>query len=616
MEKLFINLVRMSVSASYLILAVLTVRLVLRRAPKRMRSFLWLLVGIRLVIPFSVESIFSLIPSTQAVDRYIYETAQADAAVQTPVPDASNPAGLPAEHPFTYPAVSGTDKGQTVAVCTGVWLVGVVLMLGYMLFSSSRIRSRVRMAVPTEVSMEIPIQTLIKIPGKAPIKVSETTAQKCQKVYQSSAITSPFLFGIAHPRIYIPDSISREELPYVIRHELAHRQRRDYLIKPAGFQILSLHWFNPCVWAAYLMLCRDIELICDERVVRELGAGHKKAYSQALLNSAANRRMIAACPVAFGEPGVKARVKNVLHYKKPAFWLLAAAVLTCIVVPLCFMTQKKNAPDSLQGADAQSEQVLASKPIQMRGGEKLSDAAKIVEQWARAFCDRDAETIVQLAGEDVKRHLTGQELLSQSAGEEADTALFGWSSPWPWGGGEGELANNYHIVSATKHSAEILYYAWVSDPHVTVWREELTYEIEEGGCVITSETLQFMDAICIAEEFYRAYPDGITGTMMDYYSFNGAGEALNQNAREDPDNTWYQNLFEPDTAAAFLLNILNNPNKVGTRVRRSATDADVCTVTFTFYEDNSSVSVQMIRPYGSDGIWLPYTDAKTAVSDT
>ncbi len=801
MENLFINIFQMSFSASYLILAVLIVRFLLRKAPKSMRSFLWLLVGIRLVFPFSVESVFSLIPDTQVADEYIYDftqpesntilnTANIDTIVSQPVSSTL----MPSDEKYV-------NKTQTaVLICAKIWLAGMALMLGYMLTSWLRLKHRVKISVPVDVSLECGL------------------TDKKQKIYRNNEIDSPFLFGIIRPRIYIPDSIAKEELPYVVQHELTHLKRKDYLIKPAGFFLLSVYWFNPCVWIAYIMLCRDIELICDEKVIRQLGASCKKAYSQALLNCAANRRMIAACPVAFGEVSVKERVKNVLNYKKPALWALAAAVLACIIVPVCFMTQKKtdaaentDHPENTAGQSSNLSETISSEDINIENllsgsyemlnpdqdkyamvpsltleedgqfsfgydplssylcvgeyywtedilhivsddgkyhyqfmyadsglllfdAENSSDVTRIdenksmiapvengslfvknsiaaalalahreldggtestneerrakqesmweiqnqltkgkmqlqwqldkvkelqltqeesaalearlqqlirqaedvlqqlehaqavcqslieaeernqsayeaIEQWAQAFCDRDARTILRLADEDVANELESRELLLYGFNGEENYASFGWSSPWPWSDSSDETVTtrNYSIISVTDRSAEILYYAWTSDPHVTVWQEILTYRMEDDKCVITSEMLDTMDYICIAEEFQQAYPGGITGTMMDYASFNGAGEALNNNAKANKTFKSYAELFEPDTAAINLLNILKNANKVGVRVTKSDTDTDTCTVTLEFYEDGSFADVQMIQPYGSDGIWIPQT---------
>lgn len=718
MEKLFLNLFHMSISASYLILAVLLVRFLLRRAPKSMRGFLWLFVGIRLVFPFSVESVFSLIPDTKVVDAYIiYEARQPadDAVIMT---DMKQSVGQPAQHAHVSAAGFVRNKPQTVlTICTKIWIIGMTLMLVYMLFSYMRLKNRVKMSIPADIVVDC---------------LNGTNDKNCSvKIYRSDTVESPFLFGILRPRIYIPSNISSDEIPYVIRHELIHKKRKDYLIKPMGFLILSVYWFNPCVWAAYIMLCKDIELICDEHVVRELGTEYKKVYSQALLNSAVKHRMVAACPIAFGEVSVKERVKNVLHYKKPAFWVLAAAVLACLIVPVCFMTQKKaetpeqtDMPqeekildktdsvfiasdiagkyemflpgkdeylsldeyndlyedaylftpnlslgkdgkfsfgydpassylshgdyafeqdcvkavtedgkyhyqftcigDGLLRFDADESSELHRTDISKSGTlmapiengsifvrnsegentEEIPAAAKTksISQWAEAFCDRDAKTILKLASEDVKNQFMEQEQLFLGGEGEDGIASFGWSSPWPWG--DTYDGANYHIVSVTEHAAEILYYAWVSAPHVTVWRELLTYEMKDDTCIVTSETIQFMDSICTSEEFHAAYPDGITGTMMDYYSFNGAGEALNNNAKANKE--MYEMLFEPESAAVYLLNMLSNQNKVETHVTKSDTEDNVCTVTFEFHLTGGSVDVQMIQPYGSDGIWIPY----------
>lgn len=667
MDKLFINILNMSVSASYLILAVIAVRFLLRKAPKNMRCFLWFLVGIRLLFPFSAESVFSLIPSTQVVDESIYYTSQPVVNSGIPVVDASINQYL--QENYTLNSANSMNKTQIAGyICAGIWIIGMALMLGYMIISWLCLSHRVKTAVPMDLAIDEEHQI---------------------RIYQSDAIETPFLFGIIRPRIYIPYDLAQEELPYVILHEKAHMKRKDYLIKPVGFLFLMVYWFNPCIWIAYILLCKDIELICDEEVVRELGMDCKKAYSQALLSCAVNRRMITACPIAFGEVGVKERVKNILNYKKPALWIFIAAVLACIIVPICFMTQKKGAEGVGEIAEkdndiVQTEEVLEKantlfgeitvqqlydgteitveeikeRQMQLENLEKELLAEKeqlqkqsdetedlmetlkeleasiaqaeaekallsellegvdgnlsvkeYIEQWAQAFCNRDGKTIVSMADENAEQIFIDRALLTEGISGEADYAAFGWSSPWPWGidNYEDTTQCNYCIVSITEYSAEILYYAWVSDPHVTVWRELLTYKIENDKCVITSETLDYMEYMCVAKEFYQAYPEGvISGTMMDYYSYNGAGEALNENAKANKSMSTYAALFEPDTAAVYLLNILDNPNKVGTAVKFDG-DSNTCEVTFTFYEDGSTASVTMIQPYGQDGIWLPWS---------
>lgn len=377
-----------------------------------------------------------------------------------------------------------------------------------------------------------------------------------------------------------------EELGFVLTHELAHRKRRDYIAKPIAFILLSVHWFNPFVWAAYVMLCGDIELACDERVVRELGEERKKDYSQALLSCAAKRGTAAACPVAFGEIGVKKRIKNILSYKKPALWVSAAAALVCAVIALCFMTNRQESVSETAAYD---------------------DAADFAIQWADAFCARNGDAIAAMSDEKTIQGMMDAQLLG-TAVEDGDEAHFtlGWSSPWPWSGTAEPY--NYRIMSVTQSDIVILYYAWASDPHVTVWREELTYELLDGEFLVTSQQLQYLDAISTADEFYAAYPEGeISATMMDYYEYNGSGEALNQNVKNpNMSASAYEGLDAPDTAAIKLLNILDNPNKVSIDVSYNDSMTEAL-VQFTFLEDNSTAQVMMIKPYGDDSIWLAQT---------
>ncbi len=195
------------------------------------------------------------------------------------------------------------------------WIAGILVMFVYFVVSWRRVQSKVRTAIPMDLAGT--------------------------KYYQCDNISSPFLFGIVKPRIYVPSHIAKQELSYVLRHETAHRQRRDYMVKPISYLLLMVYWINPILWAAYILLCRDIELACDEQVVKEMGTDCKKAYSQALLTYSVSRSSIAACPVAFGEIGVKQRVKNILNYKKPTFWVFLAAAAAGIVITVCFMTKPK-----------------------------------------------------------------------------------------------------------------------------------------------------------------------------------------------------------------------------------------------------------------------------------
>ena len=190
-----------------------------------------------------------------------------------------------------------------------VWIVGIVLLLAYTIISYSRVKNKIGTAV------------LLR-----------------DNIYQSENVISPFVLGIIKPKIYLPFNMNEQDMEHVIAHEQAHINRKDHWWKPLGFLILTLHWFNPLMWLGYVLLCRDIELACDEKVIKELNTEQKADYSQALLNCSVNRRMIAACPLAFGEVGVKDRVKSILNYKKPAFGIIVVAIIASIAVAVCFLT--------------------------------------------------------------------------------------------------------------------------------------------------------------------------------------------------------------------------------------------------------------------------------------
>ena len=325
MTGLFMKLLNASLSAGILVLAVLVLRLVLKKAPKWITCCLWVLVAIRLVCPISLESSFSLIPSSigsgsalaELTDQYVGEVhiyGEDTSEYQTAVEAGQEPiyAGR-----GTYYVVTGSDPASAPAtveteilpVLCGVWLLGVAAMLVYALVSYLRLKKKVSASLHLKFN-----------------------------IYLCDYIDSPFILGIFDARIYLPSSMEEARWPHVIAHEKAHLKRKDHWWKPLGYVLLSLHWFNPLLWLAYWLLCRDIELACDEKVIRDLGEPEKKAYSEALLECSVPRSMIAACPLAFGEVGVKERVVAVLDYKKPAFWIIVIAVIACAAAAVCFLT--------------------------------------------------------------------------------------------------------------------------------------------------------------------------------------------------------------------------------------------------------------------------------------
>ncbi len=312
MEAVFLKLLNMSISAGWLILAVVVFRILLKKAPKAIRCVLWTLVGIRLICPFSFESALSLIPSAETVSPNILFS-------QTPTIHTGigslNRAVNPVISESLAPAVGASVNPLQVItfVASIVWISGVLILLSYAAISYLHLRRRVSTAMCLR-----------------------------QNLWVCDQVASPFILGFVRPRIYLPSHMDEQQITHVIAHENAHIRRHDHWWKPVGFMLLAIYWFNPLIWLAYILLCRDIELACDEKVVKEMGTAEKKAYSEALLACSAPQRMIAACPLAFGEVGVKERIKNVLNYKKPAFWIIIAAVAACVVLAVCFLTNPKD----------------------------------------------------------------------------------------------------------------------------------------------------------------------------------------------------------------------------------------------------------------------------------
>lgn len=311
MSELFIKLLNMSISAGWLVLAVILIRFCIKRAPRWITVVMWALVGVRLICPISLESDFSLIPSAETVPQNIvYADAPTIHTGIGAVNSAVNP--VISESFAPTPGDSVNPLGVLTEVAGYLWALGVLIMLIYTLFSFISIKRRVREAVPHE-----------------------------GRIMLCDHVKSPFILGLIRPRIYLPSDISAADMKYVTAHEKAHLRRGDHLWKPLGFLLLTLYWFNPLMWVAYILLCRDIETACDERVLKKMGDGAKAPYSEALINCSVPRRVIAACPLAFGEVGVKSRIKSVLSYKKPAFWVIVIALLLCVVLAICFLTNPK-----------------------------------------------------------------------------------------------------------------------------------------------------------------------------------------------------------------------------------------------------------------------------------
>lgn len=330
MDDVFLKLVNLSISASWLILAVLVLRVVLKKAPKWVMPLLWGVVALRLVCLFSIESALSLIPSAETIpseivtetrEPVLYEQATLDIVTNPTLPSA-------AEVPV---GVSRQQAQVDFNIYSVLWLAGMAALLVHALVSAGKLKRKLATAI------------LLR-----------------DNIYESEFVDSPFVFGVVKPNIYLPMHMDEGTAAYVIAHEHAHLARRDHWWKVLSYLVLALHWFNPLVWVAYILFCRDIELACDEKVVKGLDGAARADYSQALLSCAAPKRAVAACPLAFGEGNIKTRVKSALHYKKPAFWVAAAAVLAVVIVAVCFLTNPRSERGSLVWAQKLNAADVAS----------------------------------------------------------------------------------------------------------------------------------------------------------------------------------------------------------------------------------------------------------------
>lgn len=320
MAEIFQKALNMSIAAGWLILAVIALRLLLRRAPKRFRLLLWAVVGLRLALPWSIESALSLIPSAQTLPEGIMlERAPVLDTGISALNGAINPGFTAAFTPEL--GASANPLQVLLPIAAALWMLGAAAMLLWALVSWLRLRKRVREAVRLE-----------------------------ENVYECE-IASPFVLGLFRPRIYLPFSLENGERELVLAHERAHITAGDHIIKPLGWLLLAAHWYNPLVWLAYALFCRDIELACDERVVHSLSLSDRADYSQALLDLSRPRGGVRACPLAFGESSVKGRVKSVLSYKKPAFWLVLLAVVVCVGAAVCFLTDPKEEAEPVDDGD-------------------------------------------------------------------------------------------------------------------------------------------------------------------------------------------------------------------------------------------------------------------------
>lgn len=624
MYEVFSKIIEMSLMATVVILAVLIVRVLFRRLPKLFSYILWSVVLFRLICPISIAAPFSMFQvfeiteeenqtTEMIIDVQINLQDEASSYVDSVDMEIENSDGA-----SNMVTILNEKKAEAEFKQFGrqwvtvAWMLGISVVLGYSVLSLVRLKK--------------------KMIGVLNFK---------DNIYLCDYIKTPFVMGIVKPKIYLPSSLGAEEKEYIILHEQIHIKRGDHIFRLIAFLALAIHWFNPFVWLAYFLSGVDMEMSCDEAVMKKVGVDIRAAYSTSLLCLATGKRYINGALLAFGEGNVKNRIINIMKFKKPALVTVVVAVLVVIVLFVVMGSNpkmeideeastlpenetivlderadtsyvyvegqtelEKNQNDLLERQEEMVEELdlLEEKVEEIKEQQaQLSEESRReqVEVWARAFCRRDGKIINSMITPEVKAAMIESGI---HQGDEGGVG-FGWSSPWPWG-----EDTDYRVLEVTESSATILYYAWVSDPHVWVWCETLQFHEEDGKIVIDAEELKEMYGICSLEEFLQAYPDGIGGTPMDYLNTTMAGwsittgEMLNQNALEEQISKYYQQLLSPDTAVVYLLNLLDNPNKVKAEVRMDS-DGSVSVIVL-FLEYGEGFIVNMVQPYGEEGIWL------------
>ena len=393
MAAVFLKLLNLSISASWLVLVVLVLRLVSKRSPKWMNVLLWGIVALRLVLPFSVESALSLIPSAETVSPAVVQFAPAPTITSgvNIIDNAVNPSL--SEHFAAAPTMSVNPLYVWTEIAGWVWLIGLGAMLLYALVSYLRLRWRVSVSLCVR-----------------------------ENIYLCDAISSPFILGVVKPRIYLPSGLDEMQRQNVLSHERAHLTRRDHWWKPLGFALLAVYWFNPVLWLAYALLCRDIELACDERVIRTMDESAVKTYSTVLLACSMPRKAVITCPLAFGEVGVKERVKNALRYKKPAFWVVAASVAVCVVVAVCFLTNPRTDTDAAGLVGFHREQVTYA-DVTDESGAQPSNVQLTAEETDAVYALLDALQYKRLGTASAMQDCYARLYFISAAGERCEIML-------------------------------------------------------------------------------------------------------------------------------------------------------------------------------------------------
>lgn len=550
MSRIFLTVLNMSLTAGYCILAVILIRFFLRRQPKIFSYLLWSVVLFRLLCPFSVSSSYSLLRvNTDLFSSDIMRSWNIDdssegvqeTTIATAISETENELDTLAHPDGNAESAAGTWR-RVIAVCAWIWLAGIFVLVLYSVGTVLRLRRSLANAVPTEGNQ-----------------------------YEAEGIATPFVLGLCRPRIYLPAHLQDEEKRYVLAHEKVHIARKDYLVKIAFYAAACLHWFNPLAWLAFALMENDMEMSCDEAVLGKLGADVRKEYSRSLLALSTGETRFWSGPLAFGEGRVKGRVRNILAYRKRTVLavVLAAAVIIVVGAGLLLNPAREN-----EAAEEETQKLAA-----------------FVEDYAEAFCSRTGERIVDFFT-DEETALGSVYMLEK----EGDMYTLGMSSPWP-------LEFRYQLIPEESR-AYIYYYAWTSDPHIYVWRENIQCLLIDGEYLVTEDFYWIPDSITTKEEFDRAYRIEDAYQFVDYQE-NGFVDSINYQ-REDGtssvDNTVYE---EPIRAAEHILNLSGGTGRLdGQSVYQAMvwyTFADGSEVMIPMYQANYDVETETRT---GDPLWI------------
>lgn len=596
LSQIFLTFLYKNMTVSVVIIAVLLARFLLRKMPKKYSYILWSIVGIRMIfdLPFATNiSVFNLFRGfakrSSTMGTMLTGSRKTNLQGATDALNTIGTTGTSTAHASRNTTVGAmthtlTTSQMVLGILGLLWLVVVALFVAYGIYSYVKCRILVRTAV---IAHDI---------------IPDTHKKKgIVSVWECDRIPSPFVLGIIRPRIYIPFRMPKQEQAYILAHEQCHIRRLDPLWKLIAFLLLAVYWWNPLVWCAFFYMVRDMEMSCDEAVIEQFGNEIKQGYSNSLLSFAMERHPYSFAPIAFGEGDAGRRIKNVLNFKKPHTWVAILVIVLLVVVCVSCLTNGKDKISSETVSDTENSQMqqtaveTTEAPMSSDNSSTVQESLQSVDKWAQAFAARDVRTIQDMATDDTKNELKEENLLD-------DNGNFGWSSPWPWFDEESGMPA-YQITQSDDTSATILYYAQVSDPHVTVWEETLQYTRKDDKIEIAHEELQMLNFIAGGSEFENAYPKGIQNTPMDYQA-NGLGETLNEHAISangmSPDGEY--NLTDPMEAAQYLLNLLRNDGKV--EISADKKDKTQVELKVHFTEDDITHHITMIRPWGEDGIWV------------